>query len=64
MPPSEDTAALVAALADRATTGSPTEFEAVTALIDAAVRVAGGDPDLISHLYSVLQDTQTDLDAL
>jgi hypothetical protein len=64
MPPSEDKAVLVAALANSATNGASTEFEAVTALIDAAVRVAGGDPDLISHLYSVLQDTQTDLDAL
>lgn len=60
----QDFAALVAELRRVASEGAHTEDDAIRALIDAAVLVAGGDPDLIDHLYYLLRNTLTDLDAL
>ncbi len=60
----QDIADLVAALRRLAVADAPLESEAITALIGAAVQVAGGDPDLIDHLYDLLRNTLADLDAL
>lgn len=60
----QDIARLAHELRLTAVDGTGDEAEAITALIDAAVLVAGGDPDLIDHLYYLLRNTLTDLDAL